>query len=60
MKEKGLSNLTTGLCKTALSMALQSLEQNEDNCTFLLYESKQPENLKMTDLKDLSKKIRQL
>lgn len=60
MKKNVMTNLTTGLCKTTLSAALHSLKPNEDYCTFLLYEQKQPDSLKMTDIKDLSKKIKQL
>lgn len=60
MKKKLMSSLTTSLCKTTLSMALNSLNENEDNCTFLLYEAKQPDNLKATDIISLSKKIKEL
>ncbi len=60
MKKTVMSNLTTNLCKTALSMALHSLNNSEEGCTFLLYEPRQPENLKRTDLKELSKTIKSL
>lgn len=60
MKKELMSNLTTSLCKTTLSMALNNLNENEDNCTFLLYEAKQPDNLKATDIKSLSKRIKEL
>jgi cyclic lactone autoinducer peptide len=60
MKKKLMSNLSTNLCKTALSMALDSLGNNRDGCTFLLYEPKQPENLQTTDIKSLSKTIKRI
>jgi hypothetical protein len=60
MKKRLMSNLTTSLCKTTLSMALNSLNEDVDGCTFLLYEAKQPDSLKATDIKSLSKKIKEL
>lgn len=55
MKEK--SSLSSILCKKVLSSSLTSLENGLDECILILYEPKQPENLKEVNLKQLSKKL---
>lgn len=59
MRTSVMSNLSTNLCKTTLCMALNSLSKRKEGCTFLLYEQKQPESLRKTDIRGLSRNIRQ-
>ncbi len=59
MKKNLMSNLSTNLCKKTLSLAMDSLGSDIEGCTFLLYEEKQPENLKKTDLKKLSRAVKE-
>ncbi len=60
MKKRVMSNLSTNLCKATLSMALNSLEGGTEGCTWLLYEQKQPESLKKTDIKSLRMAVKKI
>jgi cyclic lactone autoinducer peptide len=56
MKEK--EKLSTLICKKLLSKSLVKLSNDtDDECILILYEPKQPENLKNVDLKLLRKNI---
>lgn len=60
MKKKNvMNNLSTNFCKSALSLSLKSLGSDIEGCTFLLYEQKQPEGLKKTDIQKLYQAVKE-
>lgn len=59
-KSKEKSNLSTSLCKKALSLSLTSLNRTEEECTFILFEPKQPEGIKKVDLYELGQDLKRI
>ena len=55
--ELNKQKLSTKLCKAVLSLSMNSLNETDDDCTFILYEPKQPKQLHQVDLKQLKKSI---
>jgi cyclic lactone autoinducer peptide len=51
------SKLKAILSKKVLSSSLASLKNDADECILILYEPKQPENLKEVDLEQLRKNL---
>ena len=56
--EAKTNNLTTKLCKAALSLSMNSISVKNDDCTFIFYEPEQPELLQQIDIKNLKREVR--